>query len=57
MAVDMAMIWAERLVANTQTWDRMPRRYQDAVGKILRDWLADNTITQEQYDAIMNGGE
>lgn len=55
MAVDMAMIWAERLVAGTQTWDKMPKRYRDAVAKILRDWLDDNTITQSQYDAILGG--
>lgn len=51
----MAAIWANRLVAGTKTWDKVPDVRREAVLAELRSRVNSgdgNAITAEQFQAI-----
>ncbi len=48
----MDKIWANRLVAGTRTWAEVPAFRKNAVRAVLRDRVAQETITAEQYTEI-----
>ena len=50
----MNRIWANRLIAGTQTWADCPTTRKVAVEVILRDDVINGRITEEQLNAIIN---
>ncbi len=48
----MNAIWANRLVAGTKTWADVPTSRKNGVRAILRDRVANETITKERYEEI-----
>lgn len=50
----MDVIWANRLISGTKTWDEMPTTRRDGVDKILWERVAKNEITPEKYEKITN---
>lgn len=45
----MARIWANRLEAGTQTWDKVPMSRREAVKAVMRQDVEENRITAVQY--------
>lgn len=48
----MNVIWANRLIAGTKTWDEMPVSRQSAVKAILAERVESGEITAERYKEI-----
>lgn len=48
----MNEIWANRLVAGTQTWDKVPTSRKAAVKEILEQRVNDGQISAELYAEI-----
>lgn len=48
----MNEIWANRLVAGTQTWDHVPELRKPAIKKILAKRVQSGLITAIQYETI-----
>lgn len=48
----MNEIWANRLIAETKTWDEMPASRRKAVKAILAERVKDNAITADKYKEI-----
>lgn len=47
------IIWANRLIAKTQTWEKLPDFRREAVKIILRSRVEENAITADQYSTIV----
>ena len=52
----MNKIWANRLIAGTKTWDEVPDNRKKGVEAELQGRVDSGEITQEEMDAIINGG-
>ncbi len=48
----MNEIWANRLVAGTKTWDKVPAPRRKSVKAVLAARVAAGAIEAEQYQAI-----
>ncbi len=48
----MDIIWANRLVAGTKTWDEMPASRQAGVKAVLASRVEAEIITAERYEEI-----
>lgn len=48
----MNEIWANRLVAETQTWDHVPASRKPAVRIVLEKRVKNGLITATQYETI-----
>ena len=48
----MAKIWRNRLIAGTQKFEDCPARYKGEVVALLRQDVADGTITAERFKEI-----
>ena len=57
----MNVIWANRLVAGTRTWDEVPASRREGVKEELADRVESGKISAEQYKEITGedfpGGE
>ena len=53
----MNRIWANRLIAGTQTWNSVPASRKQAVMTILLDYIQEGKITQERYNEILGVDE
>ncbi len=49
----MNEIWANRLVAGTKTWTDVPASRKNGVKAVLRGRVANETITPERYEEII----
>jgi hypothetical protein len=49
----MARIWANRLIARDVIWGKVPPSRKAAVKKVLQEDVANEKITQQQYDSIV----
>lgn len=49
----MNEIWANRLIAGTQTWERVPASRKETVKAILAQRVKDGQISAEHYAAII----
>lgn len=50
----MNKIWANRLIAGTQTWANVPAFRKNAVMAILLNYVQEGKITQEKYNEILD---
>lgn len=48
----MNKIWANRLIAGTQTWDKVPESRKEGVLEELRNRVETGKITAEQFEEI-----
>lgn len=48
----MNEIWVNRLVAGTQSWEKVPATRREAVKAILEQRVKDGQISAEHYAAI-----
>ncbi len=48
----MNEIWTNRLIAGTQTWEKVPATRREAVKAILAQRVKDGQISAEHYAAI-----
>ncbi len=48
----MNEIWANRLTAGTQTWEKVPGSRKEAVKAILSQRVKDGQISAERYEEI-----
>lgn len=48
-----ATIWANRLIAGTQTWDKVPASRKTEVRTELLNRVNNGIITAEQFEAIV----
>lgn len=48
----MNKIWANRLIAGTQTWDKVPASRKDGVLEELRSRVEAGKITAEMFEEI-----
>lgn len=48
----MSEIWANRLVAGTQMWEKVPASRKETVKAILAQRVKDGQISAEHYAAI-----
>ena len=48
----MNIIWANRLIGGTKTWEEMPASRRVAVKKVLAKRVAEGEITADQYKDI-----
>lgn len=48
----MNEIWVNRLVAGTQSWEKVPATRREAVKAILAQRVKDGQISSEHYAAI-----
>ncbi len=48
----MNKIWANRLIAGTQTWDKVPASRKEGVLAELRSRVEAGKITPEQFEEI-----
>ena len=48
----MDKIWANRLIAGTKTWDKMPASRRPGVKRELAKRVADGEIAAERYKEI-----
>ncbi len=49
----MNEIWANRLVAGTKAWADVPASRKNGVKAVLRGRVANETITPERYEEIV----
>ena len=53
----MAKIWAERVLAGTRQFEKVPARFKAEVEKILRELFANGEISEEELIKALGGGK
>ena len=53
----MDRIWANRLIAGTQTWENVPEKRKEGVLGELNSRVASGEISQEWLDNLLNPSE
>lgn len=49
----MNEIWANRLIAGTQTWEKVPASRKDRVKAVLEERVSSGAISEERYMEII----
>ena len=52
----MAKIWAERVLASTRKFEKVPASFKSAVEKILKAKFDNGEITEEELQKALGGG-
>ena len=50
----MVKIWRNRIIAGDQLFENCPARYKDQVLMLLRQDVANGTITAERFEELTN---